>query len=278
MIVFIAMGVFFSEIWARQETKKSFNWVALMDEAIVGILAVTTIHWLDVIQQQQAVWTTPWAAIAAVVTGVILAGAVLERLRPFCPYPHIVRAEDAGDLAEAVADNIRNRQAWAYLETQNPLYVSIISLVLAVGMTALFLPLLWDTVSWLTVIPIVSSVSIGVLLYGGLRVQAARRQLVVCLGIMGLRLLRIPFDEIASAEVQTFNPLREFGGWGLRFGRPQWALSGGKRRGVWAFYFRGTQGVKVVRNDGRIYLIGSDHPERLCVVIRTAASMTSQNG
>ena len=111
----------------------------------------------------------------------------------------------------------------------------------------------------------------GVLTCGGIGVQVARGQLRVRLGVLGLRLLRVGLDDIASVAVQPFNAMSEFGGWGPgRYGRPAWAKLDGRQRGVWAFYFRGTEGVKIVRKDGRMYLIGSDHPDRLAAVLTAA--------
>ena len=64
------------------------------------------------------------------------------------------------------------------------------------------------------------------------------------------RLIR--FEEIASAEAVTYRPLREYGGWGLRF----------SRRGR-AYSASGNRGVQLVLTDGRRVLIGSHRADEL---------------
>jgi hypothetical protein len=63
---------------------------------------------------------------------------------------------------------------------------------------------------------------------------------------------RIPWDQIASASARTYRPLRDYGGWGLRW----------NRQGV-AYTARGDRGVQLVLGDGRRVLIGSQRPEEL---------------
>lgn len=83
----------------------------------------------------------------------------------------------------------------------------------------------------------------------------------------GVRVRLFPFrwwhirpDEIASAEVRTYRPIREYGGWGLRYGP-----------GGWAYNARGDRGVQLVLRDGRRVLIGSGRAEELLAAIRTHA-------
>jgi hypothetical protein len=63
----------------------------------------------------------------------------------------------------------------------------------------------------------------------------------------------IPLSEIAEAKAETYRPLREFGGWGLRFAR------GGKR----AYSMRGNRGVRLRLRDGRVVMVGSQRAEEL---------------
>jgi hypothetical protein len=61
----------------------------------------------------------------------------------------------------------------------------------------------------------------------------------------------IRFDEIASAKVVDYDPLREYGGWGIR-GIPVSCLNA-----------RGNRGVTLELKKGRSMLIGSQTPEDL---------------
>lgn len=69
---------------------------------------------------------------------------------------------------------------------------------------------------------------------------------------------RIPLADVASAEVRTYRPLREYGGWGIRWGRAGMAYNA-----------RGNRGVQLVLKDGRRVLIGSQEPERLLAALGT---------
>ena len=63
---------------------------------------------------------------------------------------------------------------------------------------------------------------------------------------------KIPFEDIRHCEVRTYNPIREFGGWGIRYGR------GGK-----AYNVSGNRGVQIELPTGKRLLIGSQRPEEL---------------
>jgi len=63
---------------------------------------------------------------------------------------------------------------------------------------------------------------------------------------------RITPEDLAEYEVRTYKPLREYGGWGIRYGAK------GK-----AYNVRGNRGVQLKRTSGELILIGSQRPEEL---------------
>jgi hypothetical protein len=63
---------------------------------------------------------------------------------------------------------------------------------------------------------------------------------------------RIAANDIKGFEVRTYSPIREYGGWGIRFGRK------GK-----AYNVSGNRGVQLELSDGKQLLIGSQKPEEL---------------
>jgi len=67
---------------------------------------------------------------------------------------------------------------------------------------------------------------------------------------------RIPFESLAACEAVTYEPLLEYGGWGIRFG-----LDGR------AYNVSGHEGVRLSLNDGGEILIGSNHPDALASAI-----------
>jgi hypothetical protein len=103
--------------------------------------------------------------------------------------------------------------------------------------------------------------------FGGLLVTVETRGVRVGLG--RLRLLRtwIGFDEITELETARYNPLGDFGGWGLR---------GGKEKRMWSA--RGDRAVVLHLRDGRQVWIGSDEPNRLEGRIRNAMGSGGSTG
>jgi hypothetical protein len=67
---------------------------------------------------------------------------------------------------------------------------------------------------------------------------------------------KIPFEDIKHCEARTYSPIREFGGWGIRYGR----------RGK-AYNVSGNRGVQLELSNGKRFLIGSGRPEELARAI-----------
>ena len=63
---------------------------------------------------------------------------------------------------------------------------------------------------------------------------------------------KIRLDDIKSCEVRTYSPLKEYGGWGIRYGAK------GK-----AYNVKGNRGVQLELTDGELILMGSQRPEEL---------------
>jgi hypothetical protein len=97
-------------------------------------------------------------------------------------------------------------------------------------------------------------------LIGRLRVQVTHSSIVVGFGHISLIQKHIPFSDIAAIETVDYSPLREFGGWGIRFG------FGGKR----AWTIRGNRAVRLKLRSGKLFYIGSEDPEQLAERIRLA--------
>ena len=69
------------------------------------------------------------------------------------------------------------------------------------------------------------------------------------------------FDSIQKAEAHTYSPLKDYGGWGIRYGRK------GK-----AYNVSGNKGVLLTLQDGKNVLIGSKHHGVLCSAINERLS------
>ena len=66
----------------------------------------------------------------------------------------------------------------------------------------------------------------------------------------------IPYESISSCVPRTYSPIKEFGGWGIRYGRS------GR-----AYNVSGNQGVQLELSDGKPLLIGSQQADRLARAI-----------
>ena len=73
---------------------------------------------------------------------------------------------------------------------------------------------------------------------------------------------RIPLGDILESRCVTYRPLRDAGGWGLRFGRFE-------GRSCRFYNARGHEGV-LIETPKRRYIIGSQTPERLEAAIEQA--------
>lgn len=73
-----------------------------------------------------------------------------------------------------------------------------------------------------------------------------------------LKWREIPFGTIAGVMAIIYSPLREYGGWGIRFGR----------KGM-AYNVSGDRGVQVTLTSGKSFLLGSRRAEELELVLRS---------
>lgn len=77
---------------------------------------------------------------------------------------------------------------------------------------------------------------------------------------------RFEWKDIQHIEVRQYKPLREYGGWGIRFGR------NGK-----AWNIRGNQGIQLVFGNGKKLLIGTNKPEEVKKALEELKPTLSQS-
>jgi hypothetical protein len=71
---------------------------------------------------------------------------------------------------------------------------------------------------------------------------------------------KIGFEEISSYEVRTYSALREYGGWGIRYGAAGRALN-----------VSGNRGVQFCLAGGKRILLGSQRADEMATAIRRAS-------
>lgn len=119
--------------------------------------------------------------------------------------------------------------------------------IVAAGLAARSGPL------WVTILVPISVGASGMAVFvmlGGLRTRVTARHVAIQYGYWPwAKTLRL--EDIAHCRAVTYNPLRTFGGWGIKK----------SRSGIWAYTVGGNRGLLIVMADGRKFLVGSDDPE-----------------
>lgn len=140
-----------------------------------------------------------------------------------------------------------------------PFTVMLVGALLAAPVVALMTPgAVKPDERWALLIgPIMGLVAIG--LIWRLRVIVTRREMRLIWGFLGLLQSRFALSGLESFRVVTFNPLRDFGGWGWRLGR------GGNR----CYNTSGNRGVEL-RIGGKSYIIGAQDPDVLAQALESA--------
>jgi hypothetical protein len=75
-----------------------------------------------------------------------------------------------------------------------------------------------------------------------------------------LRRRRIPLGDVLAHEVVTYRPIRDYGGYGIKY----------SFRLGWAYNVKGNRGVRLQIKDKKPLLIGSRRPEELAEAIQNA--------
>lgn len=259
-VFYLFISVWLDELWARQEKKKNFNWMSLLDEFVAGALCGVQFAYMNMLASQRYIFPFPWLETGLSCALAVFAAVILELLRPHRPYQAILKKEDTSEVRAEVSRLMESGQPLVYWESQNPAYVGGLSIIIPLVMfVAAYLT--WTELPWVSVLLVL--IGLGMFtMYGGFRTVVTRETVTVKMGIFGFRLLQLKVTDVAEAAVHKFEPLRDFGGYGIRF------------NGVMqAYYLRGDTGVKIVVRNGKNYLIGSDQPAHLAAVIGEVAGL-----
>ena len=95
-----------------------------------------------------------------------------------------------------------------------------------------------------------------------LDVEVRSDHLFIALGPIHLVRRRIRYSDVEAVSAVIYRPIREFGGWGVRW----W---GGKT----AWTIRGNRAVKVELRSGKAVYVGSRYPQRLAGRIEAAMAV-----
>jgi hypothetical protein len=255
-----AGGFALDAVWAAFERRRRlFNPLSLVDEGLIFWILVRVVDF------GVSNGMAPAVRVAAWVAGCLaLAAAValeLHRVTAEAPEPEVRRAEDVTDLASELLALEAPGQRWSYWAVQKvPHRFLFGTLGVAFILGAFVIP---DGPLWARALLLVGGLPALAFCGGGLRTVVTPRRLVLRAGYLGPPLLRLATSEIAEVAVPDFDPVRDFGGWGIKRGLF------GTFAGVWAFNFA-SSGVLVRTRQGKRYLIGADQPDRLAAALNAA--------
>jgi len=264
----IALSVLLDELWARQETRRRFNFLSLLDEFVLSLLVAIQGSSLLASARGSSAYGIDWQTTSLIVGGALLLGVLSEMKRPFIG--SVSEDQQEQRTVEAFRQHLSARLAAdekvVFWDIQNPRYVAWLSigvpLVLWISAGLLVRESLWAASL---------NAAIGVLLllfYGGQRTRVSHEGITLRYGLMGIRIFRCQLSDIARIQIRSFAPLADFGGYGIRMGR-----------GVTAYFLAGGKGVQLDLHSRRSVLIGSSSAERLAAVIEalSGVSLTTEN-
>ncbi len=257
-LLFLAIAALIDELWARQESRKRFNPLTLLDELVIGLLVTIQGSFIYLHGNVPAGYS--WIAAAACTVVALLGAIWLETLRPFSPPPNVIVEPKADAFARSLDERIVRGERVVYWDVQNPAYVTWLSL----GLPLLFWVsggLIYALEPWASVL----LASLGLLFvqfYGGQRTRVTNDTVTIRYGLAGIRVFRCTTASIVGVSIRSFAALQEFGGYGIR-------LSGS----TMGYFLAGSRGVRIERSGRRDVLIGSRQPERLAEAVRAVSSL-----
>jgi hypothetical protein len=261
-VLYLILSIIGDEAWVRSEKKKAFNWLSLLDEIFIGLLIGIAAGYLTYLQGGLPVaFNFPWFNVLIYTAAATGLAVVLELVRPFHPSPQALVIEDTKSMQKELLSKLKGQQNFIYWQAQNPLWMNVVTIVVPLIMIIVAV-VMFESQWWFSLLYLVLAVAFA-LLNGGMRAVVTRENIKVRLGLVGWRVLKIQNSEIIAVEIMEFSPLKDFGGYGIRFGK-----------GMFAFYLKGTRGVKITLKNGMKYLIGSDHPEQMEAVIKAVSSLS----
>ncbi|MCX6004942.1 MAG: hypothetical protein NT082_04645 [Chloroflexi bacterium] len=84
--MYITLSIVLDEMWVRQETRKTFNYISLFDEITVGAVCTIQIAYLNMLTSSNYIFLFPWTTVIPVAGFATALAVVLELLRPYRHY------------------------------------------------------------------------------------------------------------------------------------------------------------------------------------------------
>ena len=254
-LLVLAISFVIDELYCKFEQRKQFNFLALFDDGLLGFLLGMESSAISAISSPNQVMKGDFKLGLEIAAVAMVLAAILEFLRKHRPSVAVVSPGEGQLLSNAEMANLGEGRHWLRWETQNPLYLRLLMMVVP----AFPIPLLMEKSCPLWIPLSVLSVMLLVffMFYGGMRISVTPKRLTLKFGIFGIPVLKMPMDQITSAKANSYNPIADFGGWGIKYSFSE---------KMWIYFLSGSRGVRLETAKGKHYIIGSDDADRLAAV------------
>ncbi len=124
--------------------------------------------------------------------------------------------------------------------------------IMGIQLFIIMVPLILTGQSWWSIAIALVAVVLSMALLGSLRLNTwmDAEGIHYKMKLFHWKVRTIPWDEIDQIYVREYSPVKEYGGWGIKYGK-----------GGWAVNVRGNQGIQIKKKDGKRTLIGTQKPD-----------------
>jgi hypothetical protein len=265
-------GIVLSTLWSmREDGRKRFNLALPLVVAALG--AVAGVHFWYWSNLRELAHTGqadhPWRWVFSFAAVVCAASITLEIFRRAIPddgsIPIPQKSPAEIDAEREFQNNLPADGQWMYFATQRAnalrwILAAVGGLMIALGFWFFLTPSIPKFSGY-------SMIGSGLLMFAllaafsSLHVRVNQSHLILRAGFLRIRVLKLNLSDILDTRVESFHPLKDFGGWGI--------LRAGNTT---AYILRGTRGVRLQTRSGREYVIGSEEPEKLAAALRAGAA------
>jgi hypothetical protein len=251
-------------LWGMVErARRIFNPLSLVDEGLLGWMLIRIAGAAVANGAPPSLRGAAWVLAVLAVSAAV--GLEVRRLGEQDQEEPAHVPQDTTTLAREMEHARASGQRWSYWSVQRPPHPALFATLGAaflVGSVAI--P---DSGLFPRLVLVAGGAVVFLVCAGGLRTVVTPERLLLRAGWFGPRLLRLDTSDIVRVAVPSFDPMRDFWGFGIRRG------VSGPLTGVRAFNLADA-GVLVETRAGRRYLIGADDPERLAAALEAARGKT----
>jgi len=160
---------------------------------------------------------------------------------------------DKSKRVQLPGDNI---EAYEEVQTMNQVWIWVL---MGIETLAILLPMVILKVTLLVIAPVALMMLLTLIMLGSMKLKTRIDEEGVHyqMNLFHWHKRPIPWSEIDQIYVRQYSPMREYGGWGMRYGRNGRAIT-----------MHGKYGIQIVKKDGKRILIGTEQPESVTRILQ----------